>query len=67
MTEDYLKHCVACSDEVVTKNKSGIKILEEKFTPLSVWLFVNHRFEMLSGQKLTYMYGICKTITEVLY
>jgi len=42
-TEDYLKYCVACSDEVVIKTKSGVKILDNKFTPLSVWHFANHR------------------------
>jgi len=43
MTEDYLKYCVAWSNEVVIKNKSDIKIPDDKFTPLSVWHFANHR------------------------
>ena len=51
----YLKYCVACSNEVVVKNKSGIKIPEDKFTLLSVWHFANHRSEIPSGQQRTYI------------
>jgi hypothetical protein len=55
MTEHYLKYCVTCSNAVVIKNKSDIKILEDKFTPLNVWNFANHRSEIPSGQQWTYI------------
>jgi len=55
MTEHYLKYCVACSNEVVIKNKSGIKIPEDQFTPLSVCgtlLIADQKYHMVNNEDM---------------